>query len=60
MSKMDEHDVNEAMLAKKPLGGWSCGSCQKNINNMSGQLAEFQVKGKFPFRDPSERMGKVG
>ena len=41
VAKFDENDVNEAMLSKKPLGGWSCGSCQKNIINMSGQLAEY-------------------
>ncbi len=40
ISKMDENEVNEAMMAKKPLGGWSCGSCQKNIINMSSSLAE--------------------
>lgn len=41
MSKMDDNEVTEAMLSRKPLGGWSCASCQKNIVNMSGQLAEY-------------------
>mmetsp|Transcript_3174 Transcript_3174/g.3076 ORF Transcript_3174/g.3076 Transcript_3174/m.3076 type:complete len:287 (-) Transcript_3174:476-1336(-) len=36
LSKMDENEVHEAMMAKRPLGGWSCASCQKNINNLSG------------------------
>ena len=27
VSKFDEQDVNDAMLSKKPLGGWSCASC---------------------------------
>ena len=36
LSKMDEQDVNEAMLAKKPLGGYSCVSCQKGITNIQG------------------------
>lgn len=40
ISKMDDAEVNEAMIAKRPLGGWSCGSCQKNIINMSSSLAE--------------------
>jgi hypothetical protein len=26
---------NDVILAKKPLGGWSCGSCGTNINNMN-------------------------
>lgn len=37
MNKMDENEINEAMLQKKPLGGWSCASCQKNLVNISGQ-----------------------
>ena len=60
MSRMDEHDVNEAMVAKKPLGGWSCMNCQRNIVNMSATLAEYQVSGKMPYRDPVERISKVG
>jgi len=24
----------EAMFAKKPLGGWSCASCEKNLVNL--------------------------
>ena len=34
--KVEDFEVNEAMLSKKPLGGWSCASCQKNIQNLSG------------------------
>mmetsp|Transcript_40894 Transcript_40894/g.39469 ORF Transcript_40894/g.39469 Transcript_40894/m.39469 type:complete len:97 (+) Transcript_40894:572-862(+) len=26
----------DAMIAKKPLGGWSCISCEKNIVNLHG------------------------
>lgn len=25
---------DDAMFAKKPLGGWSCASCEKNIVNL--------------------------
>lgn len=32
MSAQVEGD--NAILAKKPLGGWSCASCEKNLNNM--------------------------
>jgi hypothetical protein len=48
MHKVDEIEVNEAMLAKKPLGGWSCVSCQKSITNMNGTLADYQVISKLP------------
>ncbi|CDW71276.1 UNKNOWN [Stylonychia lemnae] len=60
LSKFEEQDLTDAMLAKKPLGGWSCISCQKNITNMSGAIAEYQVQGRFPWRDPQDRLQKVG
>ena len=41
IGKMEENDINDAMLAAKPLGGWSCGSCQKNIYNMQSHLADY-------------------
>lgn len=31
MNKFEENDITDAMFARKPLGGWSCASCQKNI-----------------------------
>ncbi|CDW74029.1 UNKNOWN [Stylonychia lemnae] len=54
--KVDEFEVNEAMLAKKPLGGWSCASCQKNIQNLSGHLADYQVTHKLPGRESGEHL----
>ena len=27
-------DGDNAMLSKKPLGGWSCASCEKNLTNL--------------------------
>ena len=30
-----------AMFAKKPLGGWSCASCQKDLVNLEGSKALF-------------------
>eukprot|EP00347_Sterkiella_histriomuscorum_P011345 403372808 len=50
-NKVDEFEVNDAMLAKKPLGGWSCISCQKNIQNVSGNPGDYLVNNKMPQRD---------
>lgn len=49
----------EAMFAKKPLGGWSCASCEKNLINLHGQIADYQPWSKLPFKDPHERLSKV-
>jgi hypothetical protein len=52
VTKVDEFEVNEAMLTKRPLG-LSCASCQKNLVNLSAHpphqcLAEHQITQKFP------------
>mmetsp|Transcript_23621 Transcript_23621/g.23312 ORF Transcript_23621/g.23312 Transcript_23621/m.23312 type:complete len:284 (-) Transcript_23621:168-1019(-) len=54
-----EHD-DDAMFTKKPLGGMSCASCEKDIINLQGKKADYLPWNKFPFRDPSERIAKVG
>lgn len=62
MSSRQQHNENEddAMFTKKPLGGMSCASCEKNIINMYGHKADYLPWSRFPFRDPSERIAKVG
>lgn len=50
---------DEAMFTKKPLGGMSCASCEKNLINLYGRQAEHIPWSRFPFRDPSERIAKV-
>ena len=47
------------MFAKKPLGGWSCASCEKNLINLQGQQAEYNPWGRLPLKDPNERISKV-
>ena len=50
----------EVMFAKKPLGGWSCASCEKDIVNMYGNKADYYPWMKLPVRDANERISKVG
>jgi hypothetical protein len=47
------------MFTKKPLGGMSCASCEKDIINLYGKKADYLPWNKFPFRDPSERIARV-
>lgn len=49
----------DAMFAKRPLGGWSCASCEKGLINLEGRAADFLPWSKLPFRDPSERLSRV-
>lgn len=48
------------MFSKKPLGGMSCASCEKGLVDMYGKRVEFMPWNKLPFRDPSERIARVG
>ena len=45
-------EADEAMLSKKPLGGYSCASCEKQIRNLSLQpnssREDYNVWNKLP------------
>jgi hypothetical protein len=53
-------EEDDAMFTKKPLGGTSCASCAKDVVDMYGKRVEYLPWGKLPFRDPSERIARVG
>ena len=53
-------DEDDAMFSKKPLGGFSCASCEKNLINLASKPPEHHSWNKFPLRDPSERIARVG
>ena len=48
---MDEIEVHDAMLATKPLGGWSCASCQKSIFNLNSVIADHTVSSRPPQKE---------
>jgi len=60
MSKGGGENEEDAMFSKKPLGGLSCASCEKDLVNMMGKKVEFMPWNKLPFRDPAERIARVG
>lgn len=54
-------DKDEVMISRKPLGGVSCASCSKKINNLCNtQQTEYFSWSKLPFRDPTDRISRVG
>ena len=59
MLRMNDIEAADPMIAKKPLGGWSCLNCSKSLSNMHGNMAEYQNNKKFPNRDPQQRMAKA-
>lgn len=48
------------MFTKKPLGGFSCASCEKNIVNLEGVQAEFLPWKRLPFKETHDRISKYG
>lgn len=60
MSRHNNPEEDDAMFTKKPLGGWSCASCEKNIINLQGHSADYNPWNRFPVRDPQERIARVG
>ena len=55
----NKESEDDAMFTKKPLGGMSCASCERNITNLSGHMADYQAWKKLPFREPNERIARV-
>ena len=60
MSRGGNDNEDDAMFSKKPLGGFSCASCEKDLINLYGKKVEFLPWSKLPFRDPAERIARVG
>lgn len=50
----------DAMFAKKPLGGWSCASCETNLDKLKGIAAAYYSWNKMPYRDPNDRIARAG
>ena len=60
MNSPRREEEDTAMLAKKPMGGWSCASCEKDLVNISGRAPGYQAWSRLPFRAPGDRIAKVG
>lgn len=58
-NKTGRENEDDAMFTKKPLGGTSCASCERNITNLSGLVVDYTPWKKLPFREPGERIAKV-
>jgi predicted DNA-binding protein YlxM (UPF0122 family) len=57
MSITGTENKEDAMFSTK---GFSCASCAKNLTNLYGKKAEFYTWSKMPYRDPAERIHRVG
>ena len=54
-------DGDNAILSKKPLGGVSCASCEKNLTNLITTVNDQHTSwNRLPFRDPNDRIKQSG
>ena len=56
----EKTEGDQAMLVRKPLGGWSCASCEKNIDKLASKTSVYTTWNNLPMRDPKERIHKAG
>jgi hypothetical protein len=58
----NENHEDDAMFTTKHLckNPTSCASCTKDVVDMYGKRVDYMPWGKLPFRDPSERIARVG
>ncbi|CAG9313535.1 unnamed protein product [Blepharisma stoltei] len=57
---IEKREGEDAMFARKPLGGWSCASCEKALENLTGKIGPFHPWNKLPLRDAADRIARVG
>ena len=52
---------DDAMFTKVPLKNKTqCASCAKDVVDLYSKKQEYLPWGKLPFRDPSERIARIG
>lgn len=57
LSMKGEGEVDDPMFTTKHL---HCASCAKGVHNMIGFRADHYTWNNFPFKDPNQRMAKMG
>lgn len=57
LSIKGEDNVDDPMFTTKHL---HCASCAKGVHNMVGFRADNYNWNNFPFKDPNQRMAKLG
>lgn len=59
--KDEKNEISDsAMIAKRPLQGWACASCEKDIINLQGQINAYNSWNKMPLRENGDKMSKLG
>jgi len=57
VKKMEKGD--NWMLAKKPVNGYTCASCENYLGDLNDKANEYTVWNKYPARDTADKAYKV-
>ena len=55
-----EGDANNWLLAKKPINGYSCASCESYIGDLSNDIKKYIPWNRLPLRDSNENLYRMG
>ena len=55
-----EGDSNNWLLAKKPINGYSCASCESYLGDLSNDIKKYIPWNRLPLRDSNENLYRMG
>ena len=58
--KDSQNEADNWLLAKKPMGGYSCAACESYIGDLRDDAHKFIPWNKMPLRDPGDKLYRMG
>ena len=58
--KDSQNEADNWLLAKKPIGGYSCAACESYIGDLRDDAHKFIPWNKMPLRDPGDKLYRMG
>ena len=55
-----EGDANNWLLAKKPINGYSCASCESYIGDLSNDIKKYIPWNRMPLRESGDNLYRMG
>ena len=55
-----EGDANNWLLAKKPINGYSCASCESYLGDLSNDIKKYVPWNRMPLRESSDNLYRMG
>ena len=59
-SQKPSSDAETWLLAKKPINGYACASCESFIGDLREDSHKFIPWNKMPLRDPGDKLYRMG